>query len=71
MRKQSKTKSLIETVVQTVFGLLTSILIQVIIYPLMDIPVTLFQNVIITIVFFVVSIARGYFIRRVFNKDDD
>ena len=69
MKKQSKKNSLIETVTQTVIGLGTSILIQVIIYPLMGIPVTLFQNVIITIVFFVVSILRGYLIRRLFNKE--
>lgn len=71
MKKQSKKNSLIETVTQTVIGLGTSILIQVIIYPLMGIPVTLFQNVIITFIFFVVSIIRGYFIRRLFNKDND
>lgn len=71
MKKQSKKNSLIETVTQTVIGLGTSILIQVIIYPLMGIPVTLFQNVIITFIFFAVSIIRGYFIRRLFNKDND
>lgn len=71
MKKQSKKNSLIETVTQTVIGLGTSILIQVIIYPLMGIPVTLFQNVIITFIFFVVSIIRGYFIRRLFNKDNE
>lgn len=69
MKEQSKKNSLIETVTQTVIGLGTLILIQVIIYPLMGIPVTLFQNVIITIIFFVVSILRGYFIRRLFNKE--
>ena len=66
--KQSKNKSLIESVIQTVIGLGTSILIQVILYPIMGIPVTFFQNLIITAVFFVVSIVRGYFVRRIFNK---
>ena len=66
--KQSKQKSLIESVIQTVIGLGTSILIQVILYPIMGIPVTFFQNLIITLVFFVVSIVRGYFVRRIFNK---
>lgn len=66
--KQSKNKSLIESVIQTVIGLVTSVLIQAVLYPIMDIPVTFFQNLIITAVFFVVSIVRGYFVRRIFNK---
>jgi len=66
--KQSKNKSLIESITQTVIGLGTSILIQVILYPIMNIPVTFFQNIIITLVFFTVSIIRGYFVRRIFNK---
>ena len=66
--KQTKCKSLIESVIQTVIGLGTSILIQVILYPMMGIPVTFSQNLIITIVFFAVSIIRGYFVRRIFDS---
>ena len=66
--KQTKCKSLIESVIQTVIGLGTSILIQVILYPMMGIPVTFSQNLIITIVFFTVSIVRGYFVRRIFDS---
>ena len=65
---QSKQKSIIESIVQTLIGLITSILIQMIIYPLMDIPVTFGQNVLITLIFFIVSIVRGYFVRRLFNR---
>jgi len=66
--KQTKRKSLIESVIQTVLGLLTSIMIQLIIYPMMGIPVTFSQNLIITAVFFAVSIVRGYAVRRIFEK---
>ena len=66
--KQTKRKSLIESVVQTIIGLGTSILIQIILYPIMGIPVTFSQNLIITLVFFTVSIVRGYFVRRIFEK---
>ena len=66
--KQTKRKSLIESIIQTIIGLGTSILIQVILYPLIGIPVTFSQNLIITTVFFVVSIVRGYFVRRIFEK---
>lgn len=52
--KQSPKKSLIESVTHTVMGL--------------GIPITIVQNVIITLVFFFVSIIRGYFVRRIFEK---
>ena len=67
MKQQTKKKSLIESTVQTLIGLGTSILVQITIYPLMGIPVTLEQNLIITAVFFVVSIVRGYLVRRLFE----
>ena len=65
---QSKKQSLIESVTNTVIGLVTSFLIQIIIYPLLEIPVTISQNIIITFVFFVTSILRGFIIRRFFNN---
>jgi hypothetical protein len=66
--KQTKQKTLIESTVQTVIGLGTSIVLQMILYPMMGIPVSFSQNLIITAVFFVVSIVRGYLVRRIFNK---
>ena len=66
--KQTKQKSLVESIIQTIIGLVTSILIQVILYPMMGIPVTFSQNLVITLVFFTVSIVRGYFVRRIFDK---
>ena len=68
MKKQTKKQSVIESSIQTIIGLGTSIIIQVILYPLMGIPVTFSQNLIITAVFFFVSIVRGYLVRRFFNK---
>lgn len=65
---QSKRKSLIEAVTNTVVGLVTSFVIQLIIYPVLNIPVTIGQNVLITFVFFAASIVRGYLLRRVFNR---
>ena len=66
--KQTKNKSLLETAIQTVSGLVLSFLIQIAIYPMLNIPVTFSQNIIITSVFFVASILRGYVIRRIFNN---
>jgi hypothetical protein len=65
---QSKNKSIVESLTNTVTGLLTSFLIQIVIYPLLDIPVTVGQNILITLVFFIASFFRGYLIRRFFNK---
>lgn len=65
---QTKRLSLIESVTQTCIGFLVSLLVQVIIYPLMGIPVTISQNIVITAVFTVVSIVRGYLIRRWYER---
>ena len=65
---QTKKQSLIETISGVFIGLVISFLIQVAIYPAMGIRVTLSQNLFITSVFFMVSVVRGYFVRRLFNK---
>ena len=61
--KQSKQKSLAESTVQTIIGLGTSIVLQVVLYPILGIPVSFTQNLIITAVFFIVSIVRGFIVR--------
>ena len=66
--KQTKKHSAIESITNVVIGLITSFLIQLVLYPLLNIPVTFSQNIIITFVFFIVSFVRGYLIRRFFNK---
>ena len=63
---QSKRKSLTEAITNTVFGFVVSFLIQLVIYPVMGIPVRLSQNIIITAVFTLASIGRGYAVRRWF-----
>jgi len=60
--------SLVESLTSIIVGLLTSFLIQLIIYPVLNIEVTVNQNILITLVFFAVSFIRGYLIRRLFNK---
>jgi len=68
---QSKKLSIIEAISNTIIGLLTSFIIQLIIYPILNIEVSINQNIIITIVFFIASIIRGYLVRRLFNKIKD
>lgn len=66
--KQSKKHSALESVTNVIIGLITSIVTQMILYPILGIPVTFSQNLIITMVFFVISFVRGYVIRRFFNR---
>lgn len=63
-----KKSSVMEALTNTVTGLLVSFLIQIIIYPTLDIKVSLDQNLLITLVFFLASFLRSYVIRRVFSK---
>lgn len=65
---QSKKNSAIESFFNVIIGLIISFLIQLIIYPAMQIEVSINQNLIITFVFFITSFIRGYLIRRLFNK---
>lgn len=65
---QSKKMSALESITNVIVGLLVSFGIQLVIYPILNIPVTLKENVIITSVFFVASFLRGYILRRVFNR---
>jgi len=65
---QSKRMSIIESVSNTLIGLLTSFCIQLVIYPALNIQVNISQNIIITFVFFIVSVVRSYLVRRFFNN---
>lgn len=64
---QPRRHSLAEAITNTIAGLVVSFAIQLIIYPTLRIPVTIGQNVLITAVFTVASIGRGYIVRRIFN----
>jgi hypothetical protein len=65
---QNRKTSFIESITNTFSGLLISFVIQLILFPLMGIPVRLEQNIIITLVFTLSSIVRGYLVRRIFNS---
>jgi hypothetical protein len=65
---QSKRKSMLEATVNTFAGLAVSFGIQLVIYPVMNIPVRIEQNIVITLIFTLASIGRGYVVRRIFNS---
>ena len=65
---QKRKHSIYESITNVIVGLITSFLIQLAIYPMLSIKVSVNQNIAITVVFFIVSFIRGYVIRRIFNK---
>lgn len=64
---QSKKMSIIETCLSTLIGLAVAITTQIIVFPWFGMQVELHQNFMIAGIFTVISIARGYVVRRVFN----
>jgi hypothetical protein len=66
--KQSKIQSLVESVVTVGSGLVVAVIIQLLIFPLYDIEITLFENIQLATIFTVSSIIRIYFIRRCFSR---
>lgn len=65
---QTKRMSLVETVTSTCIGLVVSLISNLIIFHLMKVPLSMHQNVMMTLFFTFVSIVRGYLVRRLFNR---
>lgn len=64
---QSKLGSLYEALFNTAIGFVLAVITGQIVYWLYSIQVSVVQNLQITLIFTVISIARGYFVRRFFN----
>lgn len=65
---QSRKASMTEALMNTASGFIVSMMVwQFVVAPFYNIPVTLGQNLGITSIFTVVSIARSYAWRRLFN----
>lgn len=66
--QQSKIDSLIEALLSTFIGFVVSFTANLILMPMLGIPVSLSQNFILTVAFTFVSVARSYMVRRFANK---
>lgn len=64
---QSKRQSLIETVAGVAVGFVVSMLLTMVVFPLHGHTFSMAQNVSITVIFTLASVARGYGVRRFFN----
>ena len=67
---QTRKQSAVETLAGVAIGFVVSLVASVLVFPLFGHAFTLGQNVGITIIFTVLSIARGYAVRRLFNRWD-
>ena len=67
--KQSKMQSFSEVLWSTAIGYLVSLLSLFVILPILGIESTMNKNMILTLYFTVVSVIRGYVVRRWFNKN--
>lgn len=64
---QSKAHSLLESITNIAIGLVINITAQHLIFPQFGIHIAFHDNIAIAIIFTVISLARSYTLRRLFN----
>ncbi|KGJ17849.1 hypothetical protein D1114_18730 [Cereibacter sphaeroides] len=65
--KQSRLMSLVESVVNVIVGYGVAVMTQILIFPIFGLHTTLAQNLKMGAIFTIVSIARSFALRRVFE----
>lgn len=65
---QSRKSSAVEAVVNVLVGLAVSMVANATVFPLFGFNPTLADNVTITLIYTVISLARSYLLRRLFNR---
>ena len=68
MTSQTRSMSLVESIANTGAGFALSLLIQISLFYLMSIETTTTQNLLMSGVFTVASLVRGYLMRRLFLR---
>ena len=68
MTSQTRSMSLVESIANTGAGFLVSLVLQISIFSLMAIETTTTQNLLMSGVFTVASLVRGYLMRRLFLR---
>ena len=64
---QTRTMSLVEASTNVIVGYALAVTTQILVFPVFGLNATLAQNLKLGLVFTVVSIARGYALRRLFE----
>jgi hypothetical protein len=65
---QSKIGSLVESLINILIGFGIALGSQILIFPMYGVNIPLHDNVMITLWFTLISIARSYTLRRLFNR---
>jgi len=65
--KQSRTMSLVESAANVIVGYGVAVVTQILIFPVFGLHTTLAQNLKLGLVFTIVSIARSFALRRLFE----
>ena len=68
MTSQTRSMSLVESIANTGAGFLVSLVLQISLFSLMSIETTTTQNLLMSGVFTVASLVRGYLMRRLFLR---
>ena len=67
---QSKKESFIETLTSVFAGWLIGVILNMLVLPLFDYNITVIDSLWVSLIFTVVSVIRGYVIRRFFNSKE-
>lgn len=67
---QSKKESFIETLTSVFVGWLIGVILNMLVLPLFDYNITVIDSLWVSLIFTVVSVIRGYIIRRFFNSKE-
>ena len=65
--KQSRLMSLVESLANVLVGYVVAVATQMVVFPLFGLAVTVTENLLIGLIFTVVSIVRSYALRRGFE----
>ena len=68
---QTKKQSLIETLTSVFVGWLIGVILNMLVLPLFDYDITVVDSLWVSLIFTVVSVIRGYVIRRFFNSKEE
>ena len=66
--KQSRLMSLVEAIVNVIIGYILAIATQIVVFPWFGLEAALGEHLAIGLAFVGVSLARGYLLRRVFER---
>lgn len=65
---QSRKHSMLEAIINVVVGFSINFLLNMLVFPLFGWEISAAQNIALGVIYTVISIVRGYSLRRVFNR---